>query len=155
MGDGYNFQQLKTEILALSKAQEWEVAKKEWKLVEISEASDPETCLCGHYPIIELCTISNIVTGRSVDVGNVCVKRFLGFRSDLIFTSVKKIRNDINKSIGADAIVFFYERDVINSWEYNFLQDNMRKRILTPSQAAKRRTINQKILNSIRRRGLN
>lgn len=42
MGDGYNFQQLKSEILALSKAQDWAVAKKEWKLVAVSEADEPE-----------------------------------------------------------------------------------------------------------------
>ena len=62
MGDGYNFQQLKAAILALSRATDWEVAKKEWRLVEISEADEPETCLCGHFPIIELCTISNATT---------------------------------------------------------------------------------------------
>jgi hypothetical protein len=45
MGDGYNFQQLKAAILALSRATDWEVAKKEWRLVEISEADEPETCL--------------------------------------------------------------------------------------------------------------
>jgi hypothetical protein len=82
MGDGYNFEQLKTAILSLSRATGWEVAKKEWRLVDISEADEPESCLCGHYPIIELCTIANATTGNSVDVGNVCVKRFLGFRSD-------------------------------------------------------------------------
>ena len=42
MGDGYNFQQLKAAILALSRATDWEVAKKEWRLVEISEADEPE-----------------------------------------------------------------------------------------------------------------
>jgi len=40
MGDGYNFQQLKAAILALSRASDWEVAKKEWRLVEISADSD-------------------------------------------------------------------------------------------------------------------
>lgn len=154
MGDGYNFQQLKMEILKLSHATVWDVAKKEWKLVEISEADEPETCLCGHFPIIQLCTIHNTVTGKSVDVGNVCVKRFLGFRSDLIFQSLKRIRQDIAKSIGADATAFFYERGVINAWEYEFQQSTMRKRDLTAKQQAARLKINEKVLASIRRRGL-
>jgi hypothetical protein len=46
MSDGYNFQHLKAEILKLSRATDWEVAKKEWKLVDISEVEEPETCLC-------------------------------------------------------------------------------------------------------------
>jgi hypothetical protein len=154
MGDGYNFQQLKAAILQLSKATEWEVAKKEWKLVEISEAGEPETCLCGHFPIVELCTISNNTTVKTVDVGNVCVKRFLGFRSDLIFRSLKRIRDDLDIGIGADATVLFFERGVINEWEYEFQQKTMRKRKLSEKQRLKRREINEKVLASIRRRGL-
>lgn len=154
MGDGYNFQQLKTAILALSKATDWEVAKKEWKLVEISEADEPETCLCGHFPIIELCTLFNATSGNTADVGNVCVKRFLGFRSDLIFQSLKRIRKDITKSLNADATALFHARAVINDWEYAFQQDTMRKRDLTERQLLTRRKINEKVLGSIRRRGL-
>lgn len=154
MGDGYNFEQLKAAILRLSHATNWEVAKKEWRLIEVSEADQPEACLCGHYPIIELCTIANNTTGKSVDVGNVCVKRFLGFRSDLIFRSLKKIRSDMEKAIGLDATVFFYERGVINEWEYDFQQSTMRKRRLTTKQIQIRRSINEKILASIKRRGL-
>ena len=154
MGDGYNFQQLKAAILALSGATDWEVAKKEWRLVEISEADEAETCLCGHFPIIELCTISNATTSKSVDVGNVCVKRFLGFRSDLIFQSLKRVRADLAKAIGPDATAFFHERGVINDWEYQFQQSTMRRRNLTDRQLASRRSINQKVIAAVRRRGL-
>lgn len=154
MSDGYNFQQLKAAILPLSKATEWETAKKEWKLVGISEVDEPESCPCGHYPINELCTISNVVTAKHIDVGNVCVKRFLGLRSDLIFKAVKRIRKDASKSIGADAAVLFFNRGVINAWEYNFLQDTMRKRVLTQNQLQVRQGINKKIAASIRRHGL-
>lgn len=154
MPDGYNFETLKRAILALSKATDWEVAKKEWKLVSISEADEPEQCLCGHSPIIELCTISNQITGNAVDVGNVCVKRFLGFRSDLIFASLKRIRKDIEASVGPDATAFFHKQGIINTWEYDFQQSTMRKRKLTAAQLAKRVDINRKIIASIRRRGI-
>jgi hypothetical protein len=92
MNDGYNFIQLKKEILSLSKAEDWETARKEWALVEDYEADEPETCLCGHFPIIEICEIRNRVTNALAEVGNRCVKRFLGFRSDLIFDALKRIR---------------------------------------------------------------
>jgi hypothetical protein len=154
MSDGYNFETLKREILSLSRATDWEVAKKEWRLTAISEAEEPETCLCSHFPIIELCTISNRITGVNVDVGNVCVKRFLGFRSDLIFVSLKRIRKDIQSSIGADATAFFHEQGIINAWEYSFQQSTMRKRNLSSAQMKTRMNINQKIIASIQRRGL-
>jgi len=42
MGDGYNFKQLQERILALSDAADWDVARKEWSLVDVSEADEPE-----------------------------------------------------------------------------------------------------------------
>lgn len=153
MGDGYNFKQLRDAILKLSEASEWEVARKEWGLISVSEAEEPETCLCGHYPIIEICTISNTLNGNRTDVGNHCVKRFLGLRSDLIFAALKRVKKDNTKSLNAEAIVFFYKRNLLNDWEYHFLQDTMSKRNLSAAQLKKREAINQKVLNAIEKRG--
>ena len=36
MGEGYNFQQLEAETLALSRITDWKVAKQKWKLLAIS-----------------------------------------------------------------------------------------------------------------------
>ena len=154
MSDGYNFRQLKAEILAMSKATDWEIARKEWALVDIIEADEPETCLCGHFPIAEICEIRNSVTGHTTEVGNVCVKRFLGVRSDLIFTGIKKIRKDPTKSLNADSITFFRERGLLNDWEYGFLQDTMKKRNLSFKQMETRKRINLKVLGAVSKRGL-
>ncbi|MGR0188401.1 hypothetical protein [Azospirillum aestuarii] len=153
MEEGHNFRQLRDAILALSAATDWEVARKEWSLVDISEADEAETCLCGHFPIIEICTIANRVTGKRAEIGNRCVKRFMGLRSDLIFAAIKRIRKDITKSLNADAIVFFWERGLLTAWEYRFLQDTMAKRSLSPAQAATRAKLNQKVLDVVKRRG--
>src|SRR5665647_3036704 len=99
MGDGYNFKVLSAKILKLSKATDWETARKEWALIDIHESDEPETCLCEHFPIIEICEIRNNVTQHRTEVGNVCVKRFLGIRSDLIFAALKRIKKDSNKSL--------------------------------------------------------
>ena len=47
MGDDYNFQRLRNRILALSEAAEWEVARREWALVDVYEADELETCFAG------------------------------------------------------------------------------------------------------------
>jgi hypothetical protein len=153
MGDGYNFQLLKAHILPLSGAKTWEVVVKEWSLTGIHEVDEPETCPCGHFPIIEICSIHNRLTGHSTEVGNVCVKRFLGLRSDLIFAAIKRIRKNLDKSLNADAIAFFHERGLLNEWEYRFCQSTMRLRSLTSPQLGKRHDINRKVLAAIRRRG--
>jgi hypothetical protein len=153
VGDGYNFQQLRDEILARSEASDWEIARKEWSLVNIYESEEPQTCLCGHFPIIEICVIANRLTKTTTEVGNRCVRRFLGLRSDLIFSAIKKIRKNIEKSLNVDAITFFRDRRLLNAWEYSFLQHTMRLRNLSPSQLSTRKRINEKVLVAIRQRG--
>ena len=153
MGDGYNFEHLKREILKRSEAHEWETARKEWALITIYEVGEPDTCLCGHYPIIEICGLKNRLNGAEADVGNVCVKRFLGFRSDLIFQAIKRIQKDITKSLNADATAFFRERGLLNDWDYGFLQNTLRKRKLSGPQETQRVRINRKVLAAVAKRG--
>jgi len=50
---------LTTEIVARSASKVWDAAKLEWVLHEVYEADEPESCLCGHFPIIELCVLRN------------------------------------------------------------------------------------------------
>ncbi|UGY04765.1 hypothetical protein [Bradyrhizobium quebecense] len=154
MGDGYNFQVLSQQILTRSQATDWDTARKEWVLTDIYESDEAETCLCEHWPIREICVIRNRLNGQSTEVGNVCVKRFLGIRSDLIFAGIKRIRKDISKSLNADSIVFFHERGIITPWEYGFLQDTKLKRVLTVRQTETRENINRKVLATVSRRGI-
>ena len=72
------------EIIALSEASNWDEAKREWALLHVYREDDPLTCLCGHFPINEICVIGNMKNGREAIVGNVCVKKFMGLPSDLI-----------------------------------------------------------------------
>lgn len=153
MEEGFNFKRLKANILEMSQATDWEVARKEWGLVGIHDVDEPETCLCGHFPIIEICHIHNRVTGHSTDVGNQCVKRFLGLRSDLIFTAIKRVRRDPTKPLNADAVAYFYERGLLNAWEYGFLQNTIRKRKLSTAQMESRLSINQKVMLAVKKRG--
>jgi hypothetical protein len=64
-------------------------------------AEAPQTCSCRHFPVVDLRTVTNRATGNAAGVGNVYVKRFLGSTSDLMSTSIKKLRKDPNKSVSA------------------------------------------------------
>lgn len=127
MSEGHNFEQLRAHILSLSEAKEWEIAKKEWSLLTIHESDEQETCPCGHFPIREICCIRNHVTKQATEVGNICVKRFLGLNSHRIFAAIKRIRRDSSKSLNPDAIAYFKMKDLLTSWEYGFLQDTLKK----------------------------
>ena len=129
------------------------MAKLEWKLYQIYEADEPDTCLCGHFPIIEICELQNKLNGNFATVGNCCVKKFIGLPSDLIFQAVKRVRKDNEKSLNAEALQHAYEKGWINEWEYNFSIDTMRKRNLSEKQMKTRININEKMLANMRRNG--
>ena len=141
---------LAPEIIRRSKAQTWDEAVKEWKLKEVYE-SDPQSCLCGHFPIIEICVIRNIVNQEEVTVGNCCVKKFIGLPSDRIFQAIKRVRKDRNKSLNAEAIEHAFGRKWINAWERDFYLDNMKKRKLTEKQLKIKRQINDKLAQNLRK----
>lgn len=142
---------LTTGIIERSVSDRWDEAKLEWSLREVYEAEEPETCLCGHFPIIELCILGNRLNGNSATVGNCCVKKFIGLPSDKIFQAVKRVRKDEEKSLNAEAIEHAYERSWINDWERDFYFDIMRKRKLSPLQREKKIKINEKMLRNMRR----
>lgn len=142
---------LTQEIIQLSQSKVWDFAKLEWVLDEIYEADEPETCLCGHFPIIEICNLRNKINGRLATVGNCCVKKFIGLPSDLIFQAVRRVRKDKQKSLNAEAIQHAFQKKWINEWEYKFSIDTMRKRNLTEKQMQTRMNINEKMLLNMKR----
>lgn len=134
------------EIISLSVSDTWEIAKTEWELNEIYFADEPETCLCGRFPIIELCELKNTKNKELAVVGNCCVKKFIGLPSDKIFQAVKRVRKDGGKALNGEAIELARSKNWINEWEYNFYVDTFRKRKLSEKQLIKRRQINEKVL---------
>lgn len=138
-------------IITLSVSRIWDEAKIEWGLFNIYEADEFETCLCGHYPIKEICVLQNKNNRNFVTVGNCCVKKFMGLPSDLIFQAVKRVRKDDGKSLNAEAIAHAYEKGWINEWEYKFSIDTMNKRKLSSGQLQKRQQVNAKMLASMKR----
>ncbi len=141
---------LTSEIIARSTSKVWDQAKREWRLIEVYESDTPETCLCGHFPIIEICVLKNSTTNTVVDVGNCCVKKFIGINSPLIFEGLKRVQKDVTAALNEAAIDYAVDRKWINSWEEGFLRDTMRKRSLTGSQIATRTKINTKVITNFK-----
>ena len=139
---------LPEKITELSQSKTWDSAKREWILENIFQETSPETCLCGHFPILELCVIRNKLNNCKTIIGNCCVKKvFSEFSSDKILQSIKRIKKDINKPLNAEAIEYAYERKWINDFEYNFSMNTTRKRVLSSKQESIRYKINKKILS--------
>ena len=138
---------LSQEIIALSDADTWDDAKQEWDLDEIYKASrgNPETCLCCHYPILEVCVIRNLKNGETVVVGNCCVKKFMS-EPNRIFRALDRIEEDYENPLNADAVHYAYDKEWIDDWQKEFYIDTWRKRKLSEKQMTKRSEINLQIM---------
>ena len=141
---------LRVEICSRSQGEGWEVAKSEWQLSELYFADMPQTCLCTHFPIFQICVLKNGVNGKTANVGNCCVKKFMQLPSDLIFQAVKRVKADSAKSLNKEAIHFAHEKKWLNDWELNFYLDTFKKRKLSEKQESCRVKINDRILNKLR-----
>jgi hypothetical protein len=144
--------QLTKEIVARSDAKVWDAAKLEWALEEVYESEEPDTCLCGHFPIIEICVLRNRVNKNTAIVGNCCVKKFIGLPSDRIFQAAKRVRKNTEKSLNAEAVQHAFDRGWVTEWEKDFYLDIMRKRNLSSKQAVKKAQINEKFMRNMQRK---
>ena len=137
-------------ILSSSVGGTWDEAKLEWKLsfIEILPNENHWECLCGYYPIKELCHIINKKNGNRKIVGNQCVKKF-DFGAHKIISNIKKVTHKHDASLNPETIQYAYKHKMINNWEQEFYMDTMRKRNLTDRQMSKRMHINKKIVCGI------
>lgn len=137
---------LSTEIVKLSESTDWDSAKLEWSLATVYEAEEPETCLCGHYPIIELCILTNTYNQHTATVGNCCVKKFMGLRSDKLFDAIKKIKKEPRKSVNSEMLLYAFRHGWLSLWEKDFYDDITRKRVLSYKQEGIKYKLNAKII---------
>ncbi len=140
---------LEAEIVKLSQADKFNAAVTEWRLMDVKQSNKPECCLCGHYPILNICYLTNVQNGKKAEIGNCCVKRFLDIPSDAIFRSIKTVRGDIEKSCNSELLTMALEKEIISDWEFLFLTDTQKKRKLSSKQMAIRMKLNKKILDGI------
>ena len=137
-------------IVALSEADDWDRARLEWRIEDIYIQREPKTCLCGHFPINELCVLRNRRNSNQAIVGNICVKKFMKLSSDRMFSAIKRVVADETKALNVQVIDHAFAKRWINDWEHGFYLDTWRKRKLSDRQMTKRREINRKVLAQVR-----
>jgi hypothetical protein len=117
-------------ITKLSVSNNWEDAKEEW-IPDYISISEGLSCLCGKYPITQLCHMRNKINNNTTIVGNCCVTKFLGQTSQIkMFKAISE--NKINK----DLIELASKKYLIVPTEKAFLLRTWRKRKLSLKQQA-------------------
>ena len=138
---------LTQEIIKLSLSKDWHRAKLEWQFTYAYQSNSLETCLCGHYPIKNICVITNTKNGAATEVGNCCINKFLGIdEANKIFTSINRIKEDSSKSMSIEVLEYLSQKKVITDFEFEFYSDIIKKRKLSEKQAALKSKINEKLL---------
>lgn len=136
---------LTTELLKLSNSKDWDIAKLEWDSINIEKVKESETCLCGHYPISEVCILENKNTKYTIRVGNCCVKKF-NDKPDKIFKAIKRIKEDISKSVNSETLDFCLQKKYISKKDSYFYMSILRKRKLSDKQLKWKQDTNKKII---------
>lgn len=142
-----NEKELRAQILARSVNQsDFDIAKKEWILKRVYYGTG--SCLCGHTPIAKLCQLHNKLNHQDVIVGSTCVQKFIGIKTESLFSDYIYIKKDIQAFVGKLLIQYLFEAGIINEWEKEFLLSTFGKKFerLSEKQQAKRIQINNKIL---------
>lgn len=143
-----NFQKLLIEILNLSEnKKDFNKAKFEWEVYYITHSEEPDTCLCGHNPIIELCYIQNKFNLKKTLVGNCCVKHF-NQDYDWYFYNIRRLKKGERPNI--QMIEYLFDKQAINEWEYKFLLNMCNKKKLTLKQRAILDNLLKIILNKLK-----
>lgn len=145
---GNNFK-LMDVIVQQSVSNDWNEAKKEWYPFDFYYDNTCEVgCVCGKYPIKNICIIKHKDKETTMIVGNCCVTKFMNISiSNKIFSCFTKLKKDITKSLNVDVIHHFKEINVMNNYEYKFYLDIKNKRKLSGKQELFKIKINQKFLN--------
>lgn len=139
---------LTEEIIKLSNSDYWDTAKNEWNFEYAYSSEELQTCLCGHYPIKNICVLKNTENRNETEVGNCCVNKFLGIdEGNKIFTSIKRLKEDITKSMSLEVLEYLNKKKVLSDFDYSFYSDTIRKRKLSEKQLNIRKRINQKLIN--------
>ena len=104
------------EIIDLSEANIWDFAKLEWEFTSAYYSDEEQRCLCGHYPIRNICVITNKINSALTEVGNCCINKFLGIDDgNKIFTSIKRIKEKPKSSMSAEDLEYIYSKNTISN----------------------------------------
>lgn len=113
-------EKLKESIIENSINKDRESAKSEWEVIDIYLKPSYTTCLCGKYPISEVCELQNKNNLKKVIVGNGCVKYFFDINHGYIYKGIKKIKEDIDGVVSKKILEYAFKKWRIDAKQKSF-----------------------------------
>lgn len=143
---------LKT-VLENSFSKDLQNARWEWTLVTINFTKETHYCPCGHW-IHNLCYIENDKTGKTLIVGNCCLKEFTEYDCQKHFNNLNKFKKEIGQHErysniflkDYDILVMLFNKSVISELEFRIYNTFIKKKItLSDKQKFRIEQANEKI----------
>lgn len=137
---------LKRRVLEKSVSQDLVTAINEWSFNFVFQR-DNSRCLCNH-PIKNVCVIKNLKNGTTTEVGNCCVKNFMGIKEgDEILASILRLKKDNSKNIGGRALDFIRKRNIVlEKNDFDFYTKVSKKRCTYKHELEKKKEINDRFI---------
>ena len=133
------------ELVDRSKANSYTKALTEWDIVKFQKRIHEEKCLCGN-SITNLVYCTNRYTKTEILTGSCCCKKFMKINVDSYFTNLNKLKLNLSLILPINILNLYYNNNVINEWEYNFLIGLRKFKKLSLKQMQLLERINLKIL---------
>jgi hypothetical protein len=135
---------LEREIVSESVADKYEDCNLEWYLPKGGIRINPhyQTCRCTHYPIKYVCRIVNRLNNNRMEIGNCCVKRFLGEDYIRAFASLERIMLNERKPMNPALIHLVHQWGWVTDVERRWLERTWKKRKASPARIE----INRRVL---------
>lgn len=108
---------LRDAVIDNSKADTWNDAKKEWKLVYIFDLAS--NCVCGH-AIVQNCVIRNTLNSNELIVGNVCINHFQEPAlevPDVARNSLRGLNNNTSETANEELLKIAFRTSVLTFME--------------------------------------
>lgn len=121
-------ERLIAELLKRSESKDWATARAEWEYFSSEVLEGYETCLCGQYPIRELCWMRNRSTNEVAAIGNVCVLYFVDRDLAGLFSSIKRVTEEKDKKLDWRLVESAWRAGVITRFDLEWYSETFSKR---------------------------
>ncbi|MEZ8274183.1 hypothetical protein AB6C54_23550 [Vibrio splendidus] len=137
------------QIIDLSRARNWDEAKKEWRFKDFSQGIADVTCLCGKCSISKVFTLHNRYTESKIGLGSSCIRKFIPFTDKTLRNNAIEVLQDNTKQFHLNIMNQCVAQGIIDQIElFHYLPVRKRKSI-EPRKLEHRIAVNKRVASSL------
>ncbi|EKA4523340.1 hypothetical protein B4926_19005 [Vibrio cholerae] len=137
------------QVIALSRASDWENAKKEWEFKGFSQGNADETCLCGKCSISKIFTLFNKHTRCQIALGSSCINKFIPFTDQNLRKNAIQVLQDNTKQFDLKIMNQCLTQGIIEQNDLFYYAPIGKRKSIDPWKLEHRVEVNMKIASRL------